>query len=94
MSIRFLIEIAAIAGVSALGLLLTLTNYKLVAQVNAQSTEEFETTLPGGDVMRLLHMHREYGRLFPEGKLVLRIRVMMALFFVCLLLASVAVRGL
>ncbi len=93
MSIHLFIEVAAFAGVSTLGLLLTLTNSRLVAQVSALSSAEMETTPPSGDVMRLLHMHREYGRLFPEGKLVLQIRVMMALLFVCLLAASVAVRG-
>ncbi|MGB6194716.1 MAG: hypothetical protein WBF42_19785 [Terracidiphilus sp.] len=93
MYIQLLIEVAAIAGLSALGLLLTLTNYKLLAQVTALSGGEFESTPPGGDVTRLLRMHREYGRLFPEGKLVTRIRLMIALLFLCMLVASVAVRG-
>ncbi len=93
MSTHLLIEVAAFASVSALGLLLTLTNYKLVAQMSALRTAEVETTPPSGDVMQLLRLHREYGRRFPEGKLVLQIRVMTALLFASLLVASVAVRG-
>lgn len=93
MSTRFLIEGAAFAGVSTLGLLLTLANYRLVAQVNSLSPQELELSRVGGDVMKLMHLHREYQKLFPEGNLVLRIRVMMALMFVCLLVASLAVRG-
>jgi hypothetical protein len=93
MSIHPLIEASAFACVSTLGLLLTLANYKLVAQVNSLSPQQLELSRPGGDVARLLHLHREYRRLFPEGNLVFRIRLMMALMLVCLLMASAAVRG-
>lgn len=93
MSIHFLIEVAAFAGVSALGLLLTLANYKLVAEVNSLSGQELELSRPGGDVVRLLQLHGEYNRLFPQGNLVFRIRLMTALMFACLLMASIAVRG-
>jgi hypothetical protein len=93
MSIHFLIEGAAFVGASTFGLLLTLANYRLVAQVNSLSPQELEISRVGGDVMKLMHLHREYRKLFPEGNLVLQIRVMMALMFVCLLVASLAVRG-
>lgn len=93
MSIRFLIEGTAFVGVSTLGLLLTLANYRLVAQVNSMSPQELEFSRVGGDVMKLMHLHREYQKLFPAGNLVFQIRVMMALMFVCLLVASLAVRG-
>jgi hypothetical protein len=67
MIIRLLIEIAAIAGVSTLGFLLTLANYKLVGQVKAQSPQELQSTYAGEDVLKLLRLHREYRRLFPDG---------------------------
>lgn len=89
-----MIEILAVAGVSAFGLLLTFANYKLVNKVNAHSPQELDAPHPGGDVLKLLHLHREYQRLFPEGNLHIRIRVMMALMFACLLVAALAGRVL
>lgn len=90
MFIRLLIEIAAIAGVSTLGLLLTLANYKLVGQVNAQRPQELQSVYAGGDVLKLLHLHREYRRMFPDGNLHFKIRVMLLLLFACMLAAAYA----
>jgi hypothetical protein len=90
MFIRLLIEVAAVAGVSTLGLLLTLANYKLVGQVNAQSPQELQSAYAGGDVLKLFHLHREYRRLFPEGNLHFKIRIMLVLMFMCMLAAAYA----
>jgi hypothetical protein len=92
MSIRLMLEIASMAGVSTLGFLLTLANYRLVAQVNSLCPQELEMSRPGGDVLKLLHLHREYRRLFPEGNLLFRIRIMIAMLFACMLVAVLAVR--
>jgi hypothetical protein len=94
MSIRLLIEVVAFAGVSTLGLLLTLANYKLVSEVNSLCPQELEFSRIGGDVMKLLHLHREYQRLVPGGNLHLRIRVMAVLMFACMVLGSLAGRVL
>jgi hypothetical protein len=93
-SIRILIEILAMAGVFTLGSLLTLANHKLVHKVNAQSPQELDSLHFAGDLMKMLHLHREYQRLFPDGKLHIQIRVMVALLFACMLVGAVAVRVL
>lgn len=90
MFIRLLIEIAAVAGVSTLGLLLTLANYKLVGQVKALSPQELHSAYAGGDVLKLLRLHREYRRLFPDGNLHFKIRIMLVLMFMCMLAAAYA----
>jgi hypothetical protein len=90
MFIRLLIEVAAVAGVSTLGLLLTLANYKLVGQVNALAPRELHSTYAGGDVLKLLHLHREYRRLVPDGNLHFKIRIMLVLMFACMLAAAYA----
>lgn len=90
MFIRLLIEVAAIAGVSTLGLLLTLANYKLVGQVNALSPQELQSAYAGSDVLKLLRLHREYRRLFPEGNLHFKIRIMLVLMFMCMLAGAFA----
>ena len=93
MPIGLLIEIAAVAGVSTLGLLLTLANYRLVGQVNSLCPQELQSAHAGADVLKLLHLHREYQRLFPEGNLLFKIRIMMVLMFACMLAAAFAVRN-
>ena len=90
MFIRLLIEVAAVAGVSALGLLLTLANYKLVGQVNALSPQELHSVYAGADVLKLLRFHREYRKLFPEGNLHFKIRIMLVMMFACMVAAAYA----
>jgi hypothetical protein len=91
MTLRMIIGIAAIAGVSALGLLSSLTSYKMMDEVNARLPKERRFGPFGWWAGKTLHLHGEYRRLFPDGKLLARFWTTTALMFACLLAAAWAI---
>jgi hypothetical protein len=79
MSARLLIGIAAIAGVSVCGL--TVVNYEMVDQVNGRLPKDVQFSPLGWYLPKTLRLHREYRRLLPDGRLLLQIRLLIALMF-------------
>lgn len=86
-----IVGIVAIAGVSTLGLLSSVTAHKMVDEVNARLPKELQLSPFGWYAGKTLHLHSEYRRLFPNGKLVARFWTITALMFVCLLVFAWAI---
>ena len=85
MSVRMIIGIVATAGVSALGLLSSVTSYKIVDKVNSRLPKERQFSPFGWWAGKTLRLHSEYRRLFPDGNLVVRFWTITAMMFACLL---------
>src|SRR5882757_1658983 len=75
MSTRLLIGIAAIAGGSVCGLISSLVNSKMVNQVNGRLPKDVQFSPLGWYFSKRLRLHREYRRLFPDGHLLLQVRL-------------------
>ena len=88
MSARVIIGIIAIACISVCGPISTFTSSEMVDQVNARlpKSEQFEGL--GWYTEKTLRLHREYRRLYPEGRLLFKLRVLTALMFACLLISA------
>jgi hypothetical protein len=80
-STRLLIGIAAIAGVSVCGLISTVVNHKMMDQVNGRLPKGVQFSPLGWYLPKTLRLHREYRRLFPDGRLLLQVRLLIALMF-------------
>jgi hypothetical protein len=91
MTLRMITGIAAIAGVSAFGLLSTMISYKMMDQVNARLPKDRRFATFGWWAGKALRLHSEYRRLFPDGKLLARLWTITALMFACLLAAAWAI---
>jgi hypothetical protein len=91
MSTRLLIGIAAIAGGSVCGLISTLVNSKMVDQVNGKLPKDVQFSPLGWYLSKTLRLHREYRRLFPDGQLLLQVRLLIALGFGSLMVGAWAV---
>jgi hypothetical protein len=81
MSTRLLIGIAAIAGVSVCGLISALVNSQMMDQVNGRLPKDVQFSPLGWYLPKTLRLHREYRRLFPDGQLLLQVRLLIALMF-------------
>jgi hypothetical protein len=88
MSVRVTIGIIALACISICGLISTFTQYEIVDQVNAKlpKSEQFDSLW--WYASKTLRLHSEYKRLYPEGRLLFKFRVLMALMVSCLLVCA------
>jgi hypothetical protein len=91
MPARLFVGIAALAGVSVCGLLSTLVTYKMVDQVNDKLAKDEHFSLLGWYFSKTLRLHREYRRFFPDGRLLLQVRVLLGLTFGCLVVGAWAI---
>jgi hypothetical protein len=83
-----IIGIVALAGVSTLGLLSSVTSYKMVDEVNSRLPKDRQFSSFGWWAGKTLRMHSEYRRLFPEGNLVARFWTITIMMFACLLVLA------
>ena len=88
MSTRLLIGIAAIAGVSVCGLMSALANSNMGDQVNGKLPKDAQFSPLGWYLSKTLRLHREYRRLFPDGQLLLQVRLLIALGFGSLIVGA------
>lgn len=88
MSTRLLVGIAAVAGVSVCGLLSTVINYKMMDQVNSKRPKDAQFSLIGRYFAKNMRLHREYRRLFPDGQLLLQVRLLLGLMCGCLVVGA------
>jgi hypothetical protein len=88
MSIRLLVGIAAVAGVSVCALLSILINYKMVDQVNDKLPKDAQFSLIGWYFPKTLRLYREYRRLIPDGQLLLQALLLLGLMFGSLIIGA------
>ena len=88
MSTQVTIGIIALVSVSACGLISTLGSFLMVEKINEKLPKEEQIESLGWHFSKTLRLHREYRRLYPDGHLVLMVRLLMALMIVCLLICG------
>jgi hypothetical protein len=88
MEIRTFIGIVALGCVSVCGILAAFAHYEMMDKVNARliGRERFDPL--GWYWPKTQRLRREYGRLYPDGRLLLRIRILVALAGAFLLISA------
>jgi hypothetical protein len=86
MSTRVTIVIVALVCISACGLIGTIANFEMVEKVNERLPKEEQFAELGWHLSKILRLHREYRKLYPDGRLLLKVRVLRALMIACLLI--------
>ncbi len=81
-----ILVIVAIGGMSAFGLLSTIVFDEMLDEVNAHLPKELRFSEFGWWAGKALRLHSEYRRLFPDGKLLIRLWTLSALGVACVLL--------
>jgi hypothetical protein len=92
MKAHVIVAIIALASVSICGLMSTFVNYEMMDAVNERLTKEEQFGPLGWYLSKhqrlRRELRREYQRLYPDGRLVLKVRLLMALMFVSLLICA------
>jgi hypothetical protein len=88
MKAHVIVAIIALASVSICGLMSTFVNYEMMDAVNENLTKEEQFGPLGWYLSKHQRLRREYQRLYPDGRLVLKVRLLMALMIVSLLICA------
>jgi hypothetical protein len=88
MAPRIIVGIVAVACTSVCGLVSTFASFEMVDKVNDKlpETEKFDHL--GWYFSKRLRLNRKYRMLYPDGQLLLRVRILTVLMFVCGLVAA------
>lgn len=87
MATRVIFGIVALACVSGCGMVATFANYEMMEKVNELLPKEEQFGPLGWYFSKHQRLRREYKRLYPDGRLLLKVRVLTALMFACLLIS-------
>jgi hypothetical protein len=85
MAIRAIVGIIALACVSACGIIATFAHYEMMDKVNEKLTEGERFQPSGWCWSKSQRLRREYRRMYPNGRLLFKIRVLMAVMIALLL---------
>jgi hypothetical protein len=85
MATRVIVGVVALACFSICGMLSTFTRYEMMDKVNEKLPKEEQFGALWWYASKYQRLNREYKRLYPDGDLLLKIRVLIALMFACLL---------
>ena len=88
MKTRVIFAVAALACVSVCGLVASLTIFEMVDKVNDMLPKGEQFAPLGWYFSKYQRLNREYKRLYPAGRLLLRVRVLTVLMFACLLICA------
>ena len=88
MATRVIVGIVALACVSICGMIGTFANFEMVDKVNDKLPKEEQFAVLGWYFAKTQRLHREYKRLYPDGHLLVKVRVLMALGIACLLISA------
>jgi hypothetical protein len=83
-----MVTIVALACVSACGIIATIANFEMVEKVNDKLPKEEQFGALGWYLSKTLRLHLEYRRLYPDGRLVLKVRALLVLIIVCLFICA------
>ena len=88
MTVRLVVGALAVAGLAVCGLFATLTHYEIADKVNEQIPEMGQFGWLGWKRLRSGQFDREYGRLYPSVRLIVRIRILYVIALVFLLVGA------
>jgi hypothetical protein len=85
MTPRTIVAIVAVAGVSVCGLISSIVFEDMVGAVNRRLPEGQQFAPLGWHWPKYQRLKTEYNRLYPDGRLLRKAHVLMALMFACLI---------
>jgi len=88
MAPREILGAVALACVAVVGIISTLTHLEMVDKVNEHLPKEEQFDQLGWYMTKSLRLFREYKRLFPDGRLRLKLWVLTALMFACVVVSA------
>jgi hypothetical protein len=83
-----MVGIVALACVSICGLVASLASFEMVDKVNEMLPKGQQFAALGWYFSKYQRLNREYKRLYPGGHLLLKVRLLTALMFACLLICA------
>jgi hypothetical protein len=86
MATRVVVGIVALVCVSICGMIATFTIFEMVGKVNDKLPKGEQFAALGWYLSRYQRLQREYKSLYPDGRLLLKLRVLRALMIACLLI--------
>jgi hypothetical protein len=88
MVVRVIIGIVALACLSICGMIATFANFEMVDKVNNKLPKGEQFAALGWYFSKRQRLQDEYRRLYPDGRLLFKVRVLMALMIACLLICA------
>jgi hypothetical protein len=88
MTPRIIAGIVAIVCISVCGILATFSNFEMIDKVNSKLPDSEKFGQLGWYPAKRWRLNRKYKELFPDGRHLLRERILMALALACLLIAG------
>ena len=88
MTTRHIIGIAALIGVSTCGMIASLAGFEMMDRVNERLSKAEQSDAAGWYLSKYRRLRREYRRLYPHGRLILKSRVLAAAGLACLLICA------
>ena len=85
---RIIVGISALICVSVMGVLSTIVGLQMLEQVNKKLPRDAELEELGWYWLKKQRLHHEYGRLYPNGKLLKKVRIFFGLGIVGLLVSA------
>jgi hypothetical protein len=83
-----IIGIVALVGASICGLVASLTNLEMADKVNEMLPKDEQFFPLGWYFSKTQRLHRGYKRLCPDGRLLIKCRVLTVVAFACLLICA------
>jgi hypothetical protein len=83
-----IVAIVALACGSISGMIATFTHFEIVDRVNDKLPKGEQFDALGWYASKYQRLHRDYRRLYPDGGLVLKARLLMALMIACGLICA------
>ena len=88
MTIHVMVGIAALACAAVCGMIGTFAAFEMMDKVNDKLPREQQFDPSGWYPPKYQRLQSEYRRLYPDGPLLVKARVVMVLLFTCLLVAA------
>jgi len=88
MHARLIVGIVAVLSASICGMTTSFTNWEMMDRVNERLPKEEQFGALWWYPSKSLRLRREYKRLYPGGRLLLKVRVLTALMFTCVLIST------
>jgi hypothetical protein len=88
MTVRIICGSAALMAVAACGLIATLAHQEMVDKINEKASEKERFDPLGWYWEKSQRLRREYRRLYPQGTLIRKTRLLFCLMTACLLLSA------
>jgi hypothetical protein len=88
MVVHVIVGIVAIVCAATCGITRTFVSFKIIDSVNERLPEESQFDPLGWYYTKTQRLHREYKRLYPSGDLLLKLRLLTAIMFACMLICA------